>query len=108
MTKLLIVGLKLKKYHIKRVAIIIALTALSVFLLYQIFSFSQELDQYDKSIKSYQKSITVDPEYAEAHNNLGSVFMEIGNYDEAIECYEKAIQIKPDYFGRCKNYRRNH
>ena len=47
MAKLLIVSTKLKKYHIKRVAIIIALTALSVFLLYQIFSFSQELDQYE-------------------------------------------------------------
>ena len=41
--------------------------------------------------------MTIKPEFAEAHNNLGNVLKDLGQLDAAIKCYEKAIAIKPDY-----------
>ncbi len=37
-----------------------------------------------------------DPDFAEAHNNLGNALLQKGSVDEAIAHYQKALQIKPD------------
>ena len=50
-----------------------------------------------KEKKLLYKAIQINPNYADAHYNLGIVHKKLGEYEKAIACYEKAIQIKPDY-----------
>jgi tetratricopeptide (TPR) repeat protein len=50
----------------------------------------------DEAIVHYQKALQINPDYAEAHNNLGNAFRQMGRMDEAIVHYQKALQIKPD------------
>ncbi|MDA9145068.1 tetratricopeptide repeat protein, partial [Candidatus Thioglobus sp.] len=39
--------------------------------------------------------MTTQPDYAEAHNNLGLAFYELDQVDAAVESYKKALAIKP-------------
>ena len=39
----------------------------------------------------------LDPQDAEAHNNLGITLQELGRLNEAEVSYRKAITLKPDY-----------
>ena len=58
----------------------------------------QEQGQMEESVACYKKSIAINPNFAQAYNNLGNVFQGIGQYDEACSHYQKAIQINPEYF----------
>ena len=51
----------------------------------------------DEAIAHYQKALQINPDYAEAHNNLGNALLQKGRVAEAITHYQKALQIKPDY-----------
>ena len=44
----------------------------------------------------YNQAIASKPDYAEAHNNLGTL-KELGRLDEALASYNQAIELKPDY-----------
>ncbi|MDC0239589.1 tetratricopeptide repeat protein, partial [Candidatus Thioglobus sp.] len=46
---------------------------------------------------SFEKALALKPNYAEALNNLGIVYMELGQLDESVKCYEKSIAIRPNY-----------
>ena len=47
---------------------------------------------------TFQKALSIKPDYAEAYNNMGNALKEQGKLEEAlIEAYKKAISIKPDY-----------
>ncbi len=37
------------------------------------------------------------PNFVEAHNNLGCALERLGQLDEAIRCHRQALQLKPDY-----------
>jgi protein O-GlcNAc transferase len=50
-----------------------------------------------ESIRHFEKIITLKPDFAEAHNNLGVVFKEINQLDEAVESYKNAININPKF-----------
>ena len=52
----------------------------------------------DEAIEACNKALSIKPDYAEAHNNLGNAFKDQGNLDEAIKAYNKALVIKPNYF----------
>ena len=45
----------------------------------------------------FKKAAQFNPNYADAHNNLGTVLQEQGKLGEAIEAYRRALKIKPDY-----------
>jgi len=45
----------------------------------------------------YEKAISIDPAYPNAHNNLGSVYAQEGRTDSAIEQYRHAITLNPFY-----------
>ena len=45
----------------------------------------------------YNKILGIDPNYVNAHNNLGVIFQGLREYQKAKECYEKAIKINPNY-----------
>ncbi|MFV9692162.1 MAG: tetratricopeptide repeat protein, partial [Desulfobacteria bacterium] len=37
---------------------------------------------------------------AQAHNNLGCIYLKEGKPEKAITCFEKAISINPDFYVR--------
>jgi tetratricopeptide (TPR) repeat protein len=74
----------------------------------------QQLLDLDNARRYYDKAIKLKPAYAEAINNLGTVYFAKKSYRRAIEQYKKALRIHPDsssilsnlgtaYFAR-KNY----
>ena len=44
-----------------------------------------------------EKATEINPEYVEAHNNLGITLMESGKHQQALECFKKAVQINPNH-----------
>lgn len=76
-------------------------------------AYHQMLD-LDDARKYYERAVKLNPQYAEAINNLGTIFYAKKSYRRAIEQYKKALRITPDsasilsnlgtaYFAR-KNY----
>jgi len=51
----------------------------------------------DESLIANQKSVQLEPQDSEAHNNLGIILKELGRLNEAEASYRKAIILKPDY-----------
>jgi serine/threonine-protein kinase len=51
----------------------------------------------DEAIAEYRKAIRLQPDYAEAHFNLGNALRDKGKLNEAIEHYRQAICLKNDY-----------
>ena len=57
----------------------------------------KEQNMLDDAIDACSMAISLQPNHAEAYNNLGAVLKEQDKLDEAIETYNKAISLKPDY-----------
>jgi tetratricopeptide (TPR) repeat protein len=57
----------------------------------------KEQGKLDEAIASYNKTLAIKPDYAEAYNNMGNALKDQGKLDEAIEAYNKALAIKPDF-----------
>ena len=55
------------------------------------------LQKYDEAIANYKQAIKIKPDYAEAHNNIGSALTNKGDLDAAINSYRQAIKIEPDH-----------
>ena len=52
----------------------------------------------DESMKNYNKSIAINPEYAFSYNGRGAVYYYLlEDYDKAMEDYNKALQLDPNY-----------
>jgi len=60
----------------------------------------------EKAKKYFKDAISVDADFAEAHNNLGAVFFRENppNYDAACEEFKAAIEIDPGYADGRENY----
>ena len=52
---------------------------------------------YEACIRLARQALELQPEYAEAHNNVAAAHAAMGNWDEAIEEAQEALRIKPDY-----------
>jgi|GEM_PF-2245643 len=53
-------------------------------------------------MSSYRRAIELQPDYAEAHNNLAAAYDQLDLIDHAIECYRQVIQLRPDWLeARC-------
>jgi len=46
---------------------------------------------------STRKAIELNPDFAEAHFNLGNILRDLGKFQEAELLYRKAIELKPDF-----------
>ena len=62
-----------------------------------------ELKKYNKSILQLEKAIQIKPDYVQAYNSLGNVFLKKNEFDDAILNFEKAIKHKPDYYEAISN-----
>ena len=49
------------------------------------------------AIAEYRKALTIDPNNAEALNELGKVLFHIGRLDEAVAAFERALEIDSAY-----------
>lgn len=55
-------------------------------------------DKLDEAISHYSRALQIDPDFWEAHNNLGNALVAVqGPTDEAIGHFIKAIQLRPRY-----------
>ncbi len=54
--------------------------------------------KYKKSIESWEKVLTTDPNFSTGWKTMGQVyekFIQLEKWEKALECYEKALQINP-------------
>ena len=56
---------------------------------------------YNKAIEYYQKAIQIDPNFAEAYNNMGTTYIKVNNYQKAIVYFKKAVGIDSQHFEAC-------
>ncbi len=49
-----------------------------------------------EAIQGYQDALKLNPNFAEAHSNLGLAYIAAGKYDEALKECTTAIKLKPD------------
>ena len=50
-----------------------------------------------EAIGDYRRCLEIDPENAQACNNLGVEYTNNGEFDLAMESYSRAIEKKPDF-----------
>ena len=54
------------------------------------------LGQLDIAVQSYEKALSIKPDYAKAHYNLGSVLQELDKLHDSAKSYENAIALEPE------------
>ena len=57
----------------------------------------KEIGQLEGAAKMFGIAVSLRPNYAEAHFNLGVVFQDLDQKNESIESYKKAIAITPNF-----------
>jgi tetratricopeptide (TPR) repeat protein len=57
----------------------------------------QKAGDLDEAIQQYRKSLSLDPFYADAHNNIGIAYFDKGLVDNAIIHFKHAIEINPSH-----------
>ncbi|HKJ25045.1 MAG TPA: tetratricopeptide repeat protein [Myxococcota bacterium] len=50
-------------------------------------------ETYEDAIAAYRRALEIDPEFTDAHCNLGAVLYNDGRRDEARVCFERALQL---------------
>jgi tetratricopeptide (TPR) repeat protein len=56
----------------------------------------EKLDRVAEAIEQYEMALRINPDFAEAHNDLGNAFERQGKVREAREQYEQALGLNPD------------
>jgi len=51
----------------------------------------------DEAIDAHQHAIAIQPEFPEAHNNLGIALNRRGRVQEATASFERAVSLRPEY-----------
>ncbi len=54
------------------------------------------IGRLDAAVKSFERALTIKPDYIETHYNLGVTLKELGKPDAAVKSYEKALALEPD------------
>jgi spermidine synthase len=47
-------------------------------------------------VKRFREALRIDPDYAQAHNNLAAMLQLAGQFDEALDHYRRALSLRPD------------
>ena len=54
--------------------------------------------EYDEAVATFTKAIELNPGYAKAYYNRGSIYDKMGELDKAIVDYRKTISLDPYYY----------
>jgi len=54
------------------------------------------LGQLDIAVQSYKKALSIKPDYAKAHYNLGGALQELDKLHDSVKSYENAIALEPE------------
>ncbi len=54
------------------------------------------LGQLDIAVQSYEKALSIKPDYAKAHYNLGGALQELDKLHDSAKSYEHAIALEPE------------
>lgn len=57
----------------------------------------KELGDVSGALQCYSRAIHINPGFADAHSNLGSIQKDSGNIPDAITAYTTALRLKPDF-----------
>jgi len=55
-----------------------------------------ESGHLEQAAEAYRRSIEIEPERSEAHNNLGNTLLRLGKAREAIDSFDRALQLQPN------------
>ena len=53
----------------------------------------------DKAIDEYKQALSIDPDDAIIHNNIGIAYAGEGRFDKAMPAFRQALKIDPNYIG---------
>ena len=56
-----------------------------------------ELKRFEDALTSYDRALTVRPDYAEALSNCGDTLKEVERFEEALASYDRVLMLRPDY-----------
>lgn len=51
---------------------------------------------YQKALKAYRQALKLDPNRADAHNNMGNTFRDMGDTEGAARAYRQAMTVNPN------------
>jgi tetratricopeptide (TPR) repeat protein len=54
-------------------------------------------NKLDEAIAHFQTAIQIQPDYADAHCNLGNTFLQQQNLRDAVICFQEALSIDPNF-----------
>jgi tetratricopeptide (TPR) repeat protein len=66
----------------------------------------QQLGQLQTAMHDYERALSLNPGYAEAHYNLADAYEEIPDYDRALREYKKAIDTDVTFYPAYNNLAR--
>jgi len=56
-----------------------------------------DAETYDKAIAAYRNAVQIDPDFADAHCNLGAALYNKGDRGRARGCFERSLEIDPQH-----------
>ncbi|MGH8706329.1 MAG: tetratricopeptide repeat protein [Burkholderiales bacterium] len=56
----------------------------------------QDQGKLDRAISCYRRALRARPDFAEAHNDLGTAYFAKGWYQEAVASYRETLRLNPD------------
>ena len=57
----------------------------------------EDQGQIDAAIAHYERALELEPDFVEAHSNLGLAHQTRGEITRAVEHFQQALEIRPDY-----------
>jgi protein O-GlcNAc transferase len=52
--------------------------------------------RWDEAIACYEQALSLQPDFAEAHFNMGILWRDQGRIDQALACFERTLALRPD------------
>jgi len=63
----------------------------------------EKMDAIPQAIQAYQQAIALEPQWIDAYNNLGNIFLKAGELEQAETIYRQAIVANPNHSGSYLN-----
>merc|ERR1719281_1438413 len=57
----------------------------------------RKLNRFEEALQSYDRTIEIQPDHAQAFNNRGRVLEELNRFEEALQSYDRTIEIQPNH-----------